>query len=58
MLEENHLNVSLGIEVWKEQVATQIHRLFLIGKRVNAFVSLSFTMVHLFTYGHMQLSCK
>lgn len=58
MLEGNHLNVSLGVEIWKKQAATEIHRLFLVGKRVNAFMSLSFTMINLFTYGHMQLSCK
>lgn len=38
MFKENHLNVSSGIEIWKEQVATQIHRLFSVGKRVNACV--------------------
>lgn len=38
-LEENPLNVFLGIEICKEQVATQIHRLFWVGIKVNAFVS-------------------
>lgn len=38
-LEENRLNVSLGIEIWKEQVTTQIHILFWIGKKVNASVN-------------------
>lgn len=39
MLEENRLNVPLGIEIWKEQVATQMHRLFWVGKKMNAFTS-------------------
>lgn len=39
MLEENCLNAFLGIEIWKEQVATQIHTLFWVGKKVNAFVN-------------------
>lgn len=39
MLEENCLNALLGIGIWKQQVATQIHRLFCVGKKVNAFVN-------------------
>lgn len=38
MLKENNLNVSSGLEIWKEQVETQIHRLFSVGKKVNACV--------------------